>query len=380
MSDFKFSCPSCGQHIVCDTSNVGMSIACPGCQTTLTVPAPPPAAAAPAAPPGLSIAASQARHTAFEAQAHANQPYHSAYAPQPASTTASGTQKTSGLAIASFICSLSFCLGFIPGIICGHLARRNIKRDPSLKGGGLAMAGLIISYLSLTVSIVGIAISHTITSSPEFKKAYAEARQKQEEIRAGHSTTSSDSSVKKFSTGSTADDSLWNLNLTTAQFPDHPAAGRISGQDFTVERASVQGGIITLRQGQDFLPDRSMTIFTFMKEGESLAGKTYDLSPANSDLFTGTKPHIHISWKPEGATSSTNKGYTTGYALKLQLGAASADGTIPAKIYACLPDDQKSYVAGTFDITTKSSSSTSTSTNTPATPKKPKKPKKPATN
>ena len=71
---------------------------------------------------------------------------------QPAATNY-GPPKTSGLAIASLVCSLTFLPGFIPGIICGHFARRNFRRDPSLKGGGMATAGLIIGYLTLAFGI-----------------------------------------------------------------------------------------------------------------------------------------------------------------------------------------------------------------------------------
>src|SRR5580704_12739629 len=153
MSDFKFSCPTCGQHISCDTSNAGMSVACPACDTALIVPQPPSAApAAPPAHPALSIAGSQARHKAAEAGHTAevmSRTHAQPTAPGPGRPGGPGGQKTSGLAIASLV----GCLGFIPGIICGHLARRNIRRDPSLKGGGLAMAGLIISYLSLAITV-----------------------------------------------------------------------------------------------------------------------------------------------------------------------------------------------------------------------------------
>ncbi len=59
--------------------------------------------------------------------------------------------RTCGLAIASLVLScMSFLLwplGFLPGIICGHLARREIRRDPGLEGDGLALAGLIIGYV-----------------------------------------------------------------------------------------------------------------------------------------------------------------------------------------------------------------------------------------
>lgn len=59
--------------------------------------------------------------------------------------------RTSGLAIVSFILSLLSLvlgpLGFIPGIVCGHLARREIKKYPTIRGSGLALAGLIIGYV-----------------------------------------------------------------------------------------------------------------------------------------------------------------------------------------------------------------------------------------
>jgi hypothetical protein len=65
----------------------------------------------------------------------------------------SKTSRRSELAIASLIFSnLSFGLGplgCIPGIICGHLAKSEIRRDPSLQGLGMAKAGLIIGYIFL---------------------------------------------------------------------------------------------------------------------------------------------------------------------------------------------------------------------------------------
>ena len=38
MSEFKFTCPQCGQHILCDTQWSGSEINCPACQQTLVVP------------------------------------------------------------------------------------------------------------------------------------------------------------------------------------------------------------------------------------------------------------------------------------------------------------------------------------------------------
>ena len=50
MSDIKFSCPQCGQHITCDPNWMGHQLSCPACQNQITVPQVPVAAPRPAAP------------------------------------------------------------------------------------------------------------------------------------------------------------------------------------------------------------------------------------------------------------------------------------------------------------------------------------------
>jgi DNA-directed RNA polymerase subunit RPC12/RpoP len=364
MSDFKFSCPTCGQHISSDTTNAGMSIACPACQTVLIVPQPP---AAPAAPPGLSIAASQARHTASEASHHAAMVSQSYAKPQGAGPAE--TKGISGLAIASFVCSMFLCVGCVPGIICGHLARRNQRNDPSVQGGGFAIAGLIISYFSLvaTIAVLAFGMSAFVTA---FKKAFAEAKQQSQLATNGNSLASVTPAPGDSSGNPPAADGLWNLNLTIADFPSQPAAGRIHGQDFTVEAATIQNGVITLRQGSGPLPDRQMIIFTFLSNDALLTGKTFDISPANPAASAAATPSVHVMWKNASGRGQTSKVYANGYAFKLALDAATASGDIPGKIYLCLPDNEKSYVAGTFTLHTGKAP--------PA--KKPRKKKAPDTN
>ena len=66
-------------------------------------------------------------------------------------------KETSGLAIASLALScLSIVLGplgCLPGIVCGHLARRDIRRNPDQSGKGIALAGLIVGYVFLFLII-----------------------------------------------------------------------------------------------------------------------------------------------------------------------------------------------------------------------------------
>jgi hypothetical protein len=50
MSDLKFSCPSCAQHIQCDESYAGERIPCPSCASVVRVPTDAPLAVKPPPP------------------------------------------------------------------------------------------------------------------------------------------------------------------------------------------------------------------------------------------------------------------------------------------------------------------------------------------
>jgi O-antigen/teichoic acid export membrane protein len=61
---------------------------------------------------------------------------------------------TNGLAIASLVTSLVWACGIssIAAIVCGHIARSQIKRTGE-QGAGMALAGLIIGYLGVAVVV-----------------------------------------------------------------------------------------------------------------------------------------------------------------------------------------------------------------------------------
>ena len=60
---------------------------------------------------------------------------------------------TSGMAIASLVCSL-LGIGLV-GVILGHLALNEIKKSNGYtQGRGLAIAGLIIGYLQIAAGVV----------------------------------------------------------------------------------------------------------------------------------------------------------------------------------------------------------------------------------
>lgn len=72
-----------------------------------------------------------------------------------------GQKPKKGLAWASLIFGVSSlsCLpvvGAIPAIICGHIAKGRVKRAPgTYQGAGLALAGLVLGYLS----VIGVLLS-----------------------------------------------------------------------------------------------------------------------------------------------------------------------------------------------------------------------------
>ncbi|MDL5156795.1 DUF4190 domain-containing protein [Actinomycetospora termitidis] len=91
----------------------------------------------------------------FGAPAYGQQP--GAY-PQPYGYPAGGVAPTNGLAIASLVLSLlSFFFGItaVGGVICGHIARRQI-RERGENGDGLALAGLIIGYIFIGLFVLAV--------------------------------------------------------------------------------------------------------------------------------------------------------------------------------------------------------------------------------
>lgn len=72
--------------------------------------------------------------------------------------------QTSTFAIASLVTSLVswFIIPFIGGIVAvvlGHIARNEIRKsNGTISGGGMALAGLIIGYIQIALTIIGIAI------------------------------------------------------------------------------------------------------------------------------------------------------------------------------------------------------------------------------
>ena len=237
MSEFNFSCPACGQNISGDTAGAETEINCPVCHAAIVVPS------ETGGPAGIS--------------------------PQtdtpPARTGHNATTaipRTSRLAIASLVCSLASlvtCIGWIPGIICGHLAKSRIRRDSSLKGNGLATAGLIIGYLFLMLE-VGTGGYRIWSFSNAVKQGITNVRQDLATnniivTRTQSTTVSNDNPrVESFQPEVTVTDkpqmepgvSGWTSDVSKAAFPDHPVGGKVHGVPFVLKTAILRGANLRL--------------------------------------------------------------------------------------------------------------------------------------
>lgn len=309
MSDLKISCPGCGQHIAYDAQWAGRQINCPTCQTAMTIPgalAPPP----PAPPPPRAPAAPPSRPAGPAAPAPAPRPM-----PAPVRSQATGgAGKTSGLAITSLVCGLTFCLApltSIAGIICGHIARGQIRRDGSLKGAGLALAGLISGYVFTALALAWVVVVFVIGDG--LQSALQKAQQKQMELERAaqrEAARQRGQDVPSPTSPSTAPPRPRAVAPTARrpggsqyrepklEMPEKPVTGKVAGNDFTYEHAILENGWLTIRQGQNFFADAEVKIVLFLKNGDDAEaeGKTYS-APASGG---GTTPHLHLAWQENG--------------------------------------------------------------------------------
>ena len=259
-------------------------------------------------------------------------------APEPASDEVPTivVYRTSGLAVASLVCSLFLCIGCLPGIICGHLARAAIRRDPLLIGKGLATAGLIISYATVIVA-VGMNILFL-----GVRAHVTEAFRGTHEPLATNQPTYTP--VAQIQTQSNATDQVqsagpgWTMDVKDAQIPADPVIGEIHGASFDCKRVIYRNGNLKFlsADGGNFLMIHGV--------GASIENDSLEFQTALSD----DAPKVEISWNDDQGQNETET-FPNGYAMELKFGAAQKR-KIQGQIYLCLPDDKKSYIAGTFTV------------------------------
>lgn len=141
MTDIKFNCPHCDQHINAPVEMADQTAACPSCGKQIKVPS----LLKVRTKPSIGIDRPQ------------NQP-------SPVGKTIENQleSRATGMATASLVCGLIglaypssiLILSSIAGVVCGHLAFERIRHSPDKYAGiGKAKAGLVLSYLALAIGL-----------------------------------------------------------------------------------------------------------------------------------------------------------------------------------------------------------------------------------
>lgn len=266
MSEFKFACPVCGQHITCDSRSSGTQLECPTCFRKLVVPR-----TNSGNSPNLILTASEV----------STRP-----TPQP--------------------------VGLEP------LVGASKKRFPFPE---VALV-IVLSVAASSAYVFRDQLLRVVRHEPEPAKQAGSQKP-------GKVLTPA------------ASDTNWTLHLAGIKIPDTPAAGRVHGENFLAQRATLQGGTLNLRQGAEWPPDLGFTVNLFANRGEDLAGKVIQIEANRTN-----SPKVTLLWKDDQAQPDTRT-FRKGYALRLEFGQVSG-GRIPGVIYLCTPDGDQSYVSGTF--------------------------------
>jgi hypothetical protein len=141
---------------------------------------------------------------------------------------------------------------------------------------------------------------------------------------------------------------VWTIDPAKMIIPQKPVAGMIHGLSFAMEEAGASNidsfPVLTIRRGEDYLPDLAAKVEYFIKPGEKLDNKILRITPASESSLT----RVYLEWKDQKGQWHSER-FEKDYAMILEFGK-TVGGITPGKIYLCLPDEAKSVVAGTFSV------------------------------
>jgi hypothetical protein len=274
MSEFKFACPVCGQHITADSSTSGTRLECPTCFQRMVVPQAPLGG-----DPKLILTAAKVSDTRSKA--------------------------------------------FEPG------------PERAADGAGSRRLRVSATSLLLLVGTGGVAFLLWRNQLDSLANGIAERAAKPaiqpQTVNVFQSPHPVPTQVK------------WSLDVTNAPIPSSDVVGRIHGNGFLCERATLKGGRLSLRQGSLASPDLGITVTLGVRQPEELSNKLIVVTTNKP----GPGPRVVLRWKDEQQEPVTQRIHA-GYAMKVIFGQAVGD-RIHGRIYIAVPDELKSFAAGNFD-------------------------------
>jgi hypothetical protein len=132
----------------------------------------------------------------------------------------------------------------------------------------------------------------------------------------------------------------WSLDLAEAFIPNRSLAGSVSGHEFTCEKAYLRNTNLLFRQGTGWPPDLGVTI-SFLSE------ITNETSIQVASTQENLIPRIILRSKDE-RQRPVSKAYLSGYVLKFSVEQVTTN-SVSGRIYLATPDDDRSFVSGTFE-------------------------------
>jgi hypothetical protein len=350
MADIKFSCPHCNQHITCDELWGGHQLQCPGCQGGIIVPAVAAAAPEPTAnslvpkvPTGPGRLSKSPAPSA--AAAGGSAPARNIPIRNLAPAVKKKQSPVVKFAIAAAVLVVLGAGGYFGYIWLSDMqSKANAKSREAEKNSDGGQVGHIAEL-------------NAVMDATEPGKAPAEggARRRQRQNPGGQQVPLPADGAVGASAPATPTDTqpvvpaVWTLNLATAKIPDGRVNGSISGSNFVAEAVRIDpvgsAQVLRLIQGQVVSPDREVLVYLHLKPGEKLGGQTLAIS---QDMIGVGVPQVTKRWKTDPRFAARLKSFSTGYAMKLELGALT-NNLVPGKIFLALPDTEQTVVAGTFN-------------------------------
>jgi hypothetical protein len=341
MSDFKFACPLCDQHIKCDERLGGQQIKCPSCGGDILIPLPQSPAAAPPPPPpsppqpAVRVSAAPRPVTPAAAPTGAAR-FQAALDAEAGGERGGKTKRVLALAATVVVLGVVAFVGFKLATSAQQKFNEARQRDSENNEGGGQVSHIAELYQVLDATDpdkrrglpASTPASKTSGKYRALAKDAAQATPGAQELPVVKPT--------------------WTLELADVKLQPSKANGVLSGAEFTPDAArldafTASSYALTLRQGEGFIPDREATVYLRLKPGEKIEGHTWTVT---KDKTTDV-PQVIKRWKPASASALQQKTYKNGHVMKLEFEKAS-EGILPGRIYLALPDDEKSVVAGSF--------------------------------
>lgn len=173
----------------------------------------------------------------------------------------------------------------------------------------------------------------------------------------------------------------WRSDVSSAAIPANPAVGKVHFKPFkpilaklkTLGENSVsqhgkvadrsQAYILEFASDKEFFPDLQMQVWFTTDLKRSLSNLTLAMKPypfgsdgARNQSYGGRKSGamvprgvttIFMSYKLPGKDSPKSESFIDKYSIRLEFGKQKGK-SLPGKLYLTLPDQSKSYLAGSF--------------------------------